>query len=326
MKIYRKTWAKAHPGSTPRITDQWYVDFANRLLPVLNTSPFMEGLSSEEHARLACRLTWYLEDCINDNGDWNLFIRRHFQRSGNYLPFYSLTEKYVPDEINKEDIGYLLWAFRSPIDDEHRDIIDPLGGELMELASELYALMDSLFEQAPLTDSETAGWLPESTALLIEPEPIPELTPEIILPKYVDRFLSASGGEQLMYFKDYQELRPFFVKGLGWEDNDESLMPDLANETEFVLYANPKGLLIAPGVASFFSDKRNPLYKVEKAEKEAYELFCVPGYCPFDLIKYAMSRNLLRDAALPFPNGKQLLHENWDFISRRYLNEYYEGD
>lgn len=60
-------------------------------------------------------------------------------------------------------------------------------------------------------------------------------------------------------------------------------LPDLKEFDNFVLYANPKGLLIGPDVASYFADKHNPLYSAEEAEEEAYELFvkkaCVHSIC-----------------------------------------------
>ena len=92
------------------------------------------------------------------------------------------------------------------------------------------------------------------------------------------------------------------------------------------MYANPKGLLIGPDVARYFADKRNPLYNAEMAEEEAYELFCEEGLYPFDLLKYGMEHDLLPEAQFPFENGKELLHENWDFIARWFLGEYYEGE
>ena len=64
----------------------------------------------------------------------------------------------------------------------------------------------------------------------------------------------------------------------------------------------------------------------ERAAAEGYKLFCRPEACPFDLIKYGMAKGILPDVQLPFPNGKEILHRNWDFIARYYLCEYYEGD
>lgn len=35
--------------------------------------------------------------------------------------------------------------------------------------------------------------------------------------------------------------------------------------------------------------------------------------------KYGMLKGILSDVQLPFPNGKEVLYENWDFIVRYYL-------
>lgn len=37
QKIYRQQWMEAHPRMQSADTDQWYVDFANRLLPYLRS-------------------------------------------------------------------------------------------------------------------------------------------------------------------------------------------------------------------------------------------------------------------------------------------------
>mgnify|MGYP002582126841 CR=1 FL=1 len=79
-------------------------------------------------------------------------------------------------------------------------------------------------------------------------------------------------------------------------------------------------------LAQFFADKNNPFYSVEEAEEGAYEMFCEEGLCPFDLLKYGMEHNLLPDAQFPFENGKALLQENWDFVARWFLGEFYEGE
>lgn len=38
QKIYRQLWMEVHPRPQSADTDQWYVDFANRLLPLFEKS------------------------------------------------------------------------------------------------------------------------------------------------------------------------------------------------------------------------------------------------------------------------------------------------
>lgn len=108
---------------------------------------------------------------------------------------------------------------------------------------------------------------------------LPVASPGDQLPVNVERFLKASGGEPLMFFDSYEALKLFFVQALQWEDEEDALLPDLKEFSDFVMYANPKGLLIGPDVARYFADKQNPLYNAEMAEEEAYELFCEEGLC-----------------------------------------------
>ena len=146
----------------------------------------------------------------------------------------------------------------------------------------------------------------------------PEITPETKLSKNAEYCLEYSGGKPLLYFATYKELCKFFVDVLKWENSPSSLLPDLQDKKEFVVYANAKGMLIAHNVAAYFCEEHNPMYNAERAAAEGYKLFCRPESCPFDLIKYGMAKGILPDVQLPFPNGKEILHRNWDFIARYY--------
>jgi len=324
QKIYRQQWMEAHPRMQSADTDQWYVDFANRLLPVFEKSELTGQMIHKNRAVLY--FTWYLEDCVNNSGSWNTFIRLHKQLYGRFLPFYTLTESYADDEINPEDVSFLLWTLLSPVTDSSPSPWNPFDSSLLQLASDVYAVLDAHFEQAPLTGDESTEWFPDVRALLPPPGPVLDVLPEMNLPRDVANFLSASGGKQIVYLKDYVDLRRFCVDALKWADEDDSLMPELADEEDFVFFANPKGVLLAPNIAACFRDERNPEYNPEIAEQEGAELFYIPGLCPIDLLHYAMQHGLLPEVAFPFGDGRRLLHENWDFIARRYLGKYYNED
>ena len=142
----------------------------------------------------------------------------------------------------------------------------------------------------------------------------------------MEHCLEYSGGKPLLYFATYKELCKFFVEVLKWENTRSALLPDLQYKKEFVIYANAKGMLIAHDVAAYFCEEHNPMYNAKRATAEGYKLFCRPGACPFDLIKYGMLKGILPDVQFPFDNGKEILQQNWDFIARYYLCEYYEGE
>lgn len=223
----------------------------------------------------------------------------------------------------------MLWTLKSHFaffEDGEYSLQDPFDTDLQHLAQEAYELMDAIFEDAPINDEPSSFlWVMGPDLLDMPIVPLPEITPETKLKPDVERCLEYSGGKPLLYFATYEELRNFFVDALKWENKPSSLLPDLKYKKEFVVYANAKGMLVAHNAAAYFCEAHNPMYDAERAATEGYELFIRPGACPFDLLKYGMAKGLLPELQLPFPGGKEVLQQNWDFIARYYLCEYYEG-
>lgn len=197
----------------------------------------------------------------------------------------------------------------------------------LQLSQSAYELMDARFEEAPISEGESSFlWVMGLDLLDMPITPLPEVTPETKLSKDAARCLEYSQGKPLLYFTDYKELCTFFVDVLGWENKRSALLPDLEYQKEFVIYANAKGMLVAHNVAAYFCEEHNPMYDAKRAAAEGYKMFCQPGECPFDLLKYGMTKGILPDVELPFLKGKETLHQYWDFIARYYLCEYYEGE
>lgn len=326
-KIFMKSWLKFHGRNKIFSTDGWYLDFANKLFPVINASEFLPR-DTEGRKHLAIVLTTYFEDCVGADGrGWPHFTEMYHKRYGTYLPFYEISGDYKPDGINLQDIRFLLWSFCSGIDMFGLTRVEnPFNEQLLKLSEEIYNFMSARFAQAPVTELVSGDWVIEPEYMEVDQTPVPDIQPGNKLTLDVERFLRASGGDPLMFFLDYSELKPFLIHALRWPDEEESLMSDLRESTNIVLYANAKGLIIAPEAGWYFEDKRNKGYDKIMASEEGYSFFCDKGCCPFDLLKYAMAHNLLPEAAFPFENGKKLLHDNWDFVARWFLREYFEGD
>lgn len=141
---------------------------------------------------------------------------------------------------------------------------------------------------------------------------------------YYGLIMSAEGGREIMYFRDYGELNSFLIRALGWSPDEEHL-PGLKQSEYFALYVNKeRGLLIGQDVARGISDPENPYYDSEYAKEHAFDFLTVRGRCPADLVKYSMRKGWLPDASFPgFPESTGLVRENWDFICRCYLQQYY---
>ena len=210
-KIYMKAWLDLHGRAKVLATDHWYLEFANLLLPVISESYLYKSETQESQNQVTLMLTLYLEDCVTDGGNWRQFIRWHKRNYGRYLPFYELSEGYLTDEINKEDIAFLLWGINSPVGDDFDGVS--------------YAQLEDVFEKAPISDGLAGDWLMESELMEKQRTALPVASPGDQLPVNVERFLKASGGEPLMFFDSYEALKLFFVQALQWEDEEELCCP-----------------------------------------------------------------------------------------------------
>ena len=322
-----KDWLGANNRKRVFPTDQWYLRFANELYPVVKQSPLF--VDSIEYRDAALSLSMYLQDVISQNGGWKEFSDLYHEKFGTYMPFYEITEDYVPDEINRQDIAFILWTLKSHyviFTEDSYTLQDPYDENLLALSRQVYEMMDAVFEDAPICEEPTLSfWVMGLDLLEMESLPLPEITPETEVKEDVKLSLEYSGGKPLLYFATYQDLCNFFVNVLKWENKPSSLLPDLRYYKEFVVYANAKGLLIGPGVAAYFCEEHNPMYDAVRAAEQGYELFCRPEMCPFDLLKYGMEKGIMPDVQLPFPRGKEIFQQYWDFFARYYLCEYYEG-
>lgn len=139
------------------------------------------------------------------------------------------------------------------------------------------------------------------------------------------KFISATGGEPIAFFRDHAELNRFLTEKLGWKDDEEHFV-QLKDERDMVLMVNPvKGMLIARNVAQCIKYPGNTLYNETIAKKEAIELLTQRGRCPADLLKFVCGHGALPDAAFPGEKSRLALG-NWDFTARCYLQLYYRGD
>lgn len=283
-----------------------------------------------EKVDAALSFTLYLQDAIAQSGGWKEFSDAYYKLYKSRLPFYTLTDSYVPDEINVEDISFIQWTLfsRYAISEEDKVTVqNPFDPELLALSQKIYDAMDGCFEEAPICEKPSSPMWVMGLDLLEMPQvPLPEIKPGMSLKKDVENCLAYSKGEPLLYFATYEELCKFFIKELKWSNKAESLLPELRDESNFIIYANAKGMLVAANASFCFCDPHNPTYNAAEATAQGYQFFTYPGACPFDVLKYGMTKGLFPDLQLPFHGGKEVLHSNWDFIARYFLGEYYEGE
>ena len=154
-----KQWLGANERSRVVPTDKWYLDFANSLLPFVKESPLFKNEDDRSQSDATLAMTVYFQDVIAQSGGWKLFTELIFERYNTYLPFYQLTDDYISDEINKEDIAFVLWTQKAhPVlwDDTDYTVFDPLDENLLALSEAAYDLMDESFEDAPISEEPSS--------------------------------------------------------------------------------------------------------------------------------------------------------------------------
>lgn len=183
-----KAWLDAHGRAKVVGTDEWYLDFANHLLSLVAESYLFKWETAESQQQVALMVALYLEDCVADGGNWRQFIHWHRKSYGRYLPFYALTEEYLPDEINREDVVFLLWAINSPVGDDFDGVENPMDADLLEFADTLYNRLDAAFELAPISDHLATDWLMETELMQKKRMPLPVVLPGEKMPTNVEPF------------------------------------------------------------------------------------------------------------------------------------------
>lgn len=183
-KIYPKEWLTLHPYVQPQASDRYFVDLANRLYTLCSENRLTPGsltLSESLLQRLCLYAAAYLEDVISGLGLWQAFIRQHRKLYGTPLPFYHPGSEYLDDEINLEDVCFLIWntlqkspeknrilsnlkptdlpnRYASENETEER-FIHPFAPFITELAQPLYEVLNEVYETAPANTALTDYFL-----------------------------------------------------------------------------------------------------------------------------------------------------------------------
>lgn len=150
-KVYIKDWLLFQPYEKPNRSDFFYLRLCQDVHKILQYpayEDFTDSFETGEISRLACFLTAWFEDIISETGMWASFIHKHHELYGKYLPFYAIGEDYVPEEINPEDIYFLLWYFSSHV---FREVLlfSPFDPDIKPLGDAIFKLFDLYYDTAP---------------------------------------------------------------------------------------------------------------------------------------------------------------------------------
>jgi len=141
-------WLNFHPYPQHSDADSYFLKLCNQLLKENIDQPLLlDTLNWEEYKDLTCVLVCYFEDITSETNIWRSFITEHKRLYGKYLPFHDTTVDYYDDEINPQDIKFLVWHFIS-MQYEGR-MINPLHDFISSFSINTFKLLESEYETAP---------------------------------------------------------------------------------------------------------------------------------------------------------------------------------
>lgn len=149
-KVYIKHWLTLKPQNYNGNTDLYYLKLANKVHSNLVPSSSLvlsQYLSKDDFCLFCCFLTCYFEDVISQTNIWNAFKVMYKEIYNKRLPFYSLDEEYIDDEINFEDIAFLTWYFLNTIQKDK--FISPYNDFILDIAASTIQIFEDEFEYAP---------------------------------------------------------------------------------------------------------------------------------------------------------------------------------
>ena len=146
QKLYPKHWLNYHPYKQTDDVDQYYTGIANQINRILHTI----GVNEDEdgYANMSLILSAWFEDIISQTHIWETFTEECQKRYGARLPFYPIGTDYISDEINMEDVRFILWHILQRQYEGDR-IINPENPGIRMAAEQIYALLSKEYETAP---------------------------------------------------------------------------------------------------------------------------------------------------------------------------------
>lgn len=151
-KVFLQDWLSFHPYESSVNSDFYYLRLSNEILEVLLAEgwDYWDGLlEAEELKELACFIACYFEDVISGPGLWRCFTTAMEDLYDHPLPFFQINQdNYYAEEINMDDICFLLWYFVS-MKRGDKFLVSPLFNELSDIHEGIMAILEREYEKAP---------------------------------------------------------------------------------------------------------------------------------------------------------------------------------
>ncbi|MDE6696614.1 MAG: DUF3843 family protein [Muribaculaceae bacterium] len=131
-------------------TDRYYFNLANRLIEKAESNSLLTTLHSSLIERAALCVIGYFQDMIADAGLWHGFTDECRRLYGTPVPFFTVSDHYVDYELNREDVGFLVWYAVAMYSDDR--CIYPFRTDLVALADAWFEELEKVYEESPVPE------------------------------------------------------------------------------------------------------------------------------------------------------------------------------
>lgn len=131
-------------------TDRFYYDLAVRLIKAVEGDSRFASLHEAILERAALCLVGYFQDMIADAGLWHGFTDECRRLYGVPVPFFEEYENYIDYELNREDVGFIVWFAVAMYSDDR--CIYPFREDLVALSDLWHSLLEESYENAPVPE------------------------------------------------------------------------------------------------------------------------------------------------------------------------------
>jgi hypothetical protein len=148
-RIYIKDWLALKPYTNHSITDNYYLKLSNKVKKVIVLEygeVLAYYLDEEDIDVFSCFIVSYFEDIISETNIFTAFVNKHQDLYNKKLPFFD-TSEYFENEINIQDIQFLLWYFLNTIQDEQ--FVNPNKDIFYKMAFDIMHILEEEYEFAP---------------------------------------------------------------------------------------------------------------------------------------------------------------------------------
>ncbi len=142
-----------HPKGVIADSDMYFARIANKIFRKLLSDKIIKQDFPENILRkFALKSASYLEDIVSQWGLFDGFRKLHLQVCGNQMPFYTVDDDYYGDEINIEDVQFLVWYTLQEDLNENEEVgrfVNPENPMIMLLSSVIFDILEEEYETAP---------------------------------------------------------------------------------------------------------------------------------------------------------------------------------